>query len=468
MKRIIRVFLLVLIVAMLTPIIGGCAQTTTAPTTAATTAMGTTIPGATTAAATTVAATTAPAKPVTLKFFTNEEVMRAKHDLIAAEYKKRNPNVTIEFVYIASADYNTKVDTTILANEQMDVCFFNVKYQYIPRAEKGEFLPLDTYIAAEGKKFEDLYTIDASFNGKVYGLPGDVKVMLVWLNKNDLDKVGLPIPPLNWTWDDYREYSKKLTWGEGKDKHYGSFFYTWDHFNLLEAYNKLDGNPFFKADGTLNFADPSFKSSLELRYNLEMVDKSQLPLADSKALTLDYRTVFFNGQVSMIPALSNIVPQTADTTNYPHTFVTTYAPMPIPKNGGREGYAYGDNRFYSVGKSTINAAEAYKFLRFYTTEGIPMKNVSFTAAKLGAVDKSVIIDSMVATKTELFDVATLKKVLLNPKLVTNIWTFVPTYTDEIDKMFLAEADLAVLGSQTVDQAIANAIKNGNSIAAKYK
>ncbi len=407
------------------------------------------------------------AKPVTLRFFTNEQVMQPKHDLINAEYTKRHPNVKIEMVYVPGADYNTKVDTTILANEQLDICFFNVKFQYIPRAQKGEFLALDKYIAAEGKKYGDLYWIDATYDGKVYALPGDVKNWVVWQNKADLEKAGLPSPALNWTWDDYRAYAKKMTSGEGKDKHYGSFFYTWDHFNVFEAYNKMDDNPYFKADGTVNFQDPSFKSSIQLRYNLEMVDKTQIPLADAKALSLDYRNVFFGGRASMAPAMSNITPQAAALQTYPHTFVTTYAALPIPA-GGREGVVYGDNRFYSVGKSTANAEEAYKFLRFFTTEGIPMKNVSFTAAKEGAISKEAIIDSMVRENTQLFDVPALKRVLLNPKLKVNIWTNVPVSTDEIDKMYQAEAELAVLGSQTPDQAIANAMKKAPSILAKYK
>jgi hypothetical protein len=97
-----------------------------------------------------------------------------------------------------------------------------------------------------------------------------------------------------------------------------------------------------------------------------------------------------------------------------------------------------------------------------------MKNVSFTAAKEGAVSKEAIIDAMVAEHTELFDVPALKRVLLNPKLRVNFWTNVPVYTGEIDRMFQAEAELAVLGSQTPDQAIANAMKQAPSILAKYK
>lgn len=408
------------------------------------------------------------AKTETLKFFTYEEIMRSKFDAINALYQKRNPNINVEMVYVPQADINTKVDTTILSGSQLDIAYFNVKFDFLPRAAKGEFVALDKYIAAEGKTFDDLYTIDASYDGKVYALPGDVKLFMIWINKNDLDKVGLPVPPLNWTWDDYRNYAKKLTWGDGPNKHYGSFFYTWDHYNVFDTYNLIDGNPYFKDDGSLNLENPAFKQSIQLRIDLERVDKSQMPLSDVKALNMNYLNAFLGGKASMLWMATNIVPQIAATDKYPHDFVTTFAPMPIPSNGGREGYTYGDNRFYSVGKSTIDAQASYNYLRFFTTEGIPMKGVSFTAAKGAGANQDSVINALVADNPKLYDVDALKRVIENPKLHVNVWTKVPVYTGEIDQMYQAQAELAVIGDKTPDQAIADAMKQGQAIIARYQ
>ena len=418
-------------------------------------------------AATAVGSDTAAAEPVTLKFFTSEAVMQDKFQLINDEYKKRNPNVTVEVIQVPQADYYTKVDTTILSGEQLDVCYWNIKFDYVPRAVKGEFAAMDDFLKGEGKSLTDLYTIDSTLDdGHVYALPGDVKEWVVWMNKNDLDKAGLSVPPLNWTWDDYRAYAKKLTWGEGEKKHYGSMFFNWDHFNVLTAYNRIDGNPYFKADGSLNFDDPAFAESINLRHDLEMVDKTQIPLSEIIAMELDYRTAFLGGRCSMIVMATNTIPQIAQTKDYPHDFVTTFASLPMPA-GGREGYTYADNRFYCIGKTTANAEETYKYLRYFTTEGIPMKNVTFTADKAGTVSMDQMVGNMTSEHPELFDGAQLVKVLTNPSLKANIWTNVPEYTSEIVSMYKAEAEKAVMGETTAEQAVKSAMEHGKSVMAKY-
>jgi multiple sugar transport system substrate-binding protein len=381
--------------------------------------------------------------------------MQEAFDKINTEYTKQNPNINIE-VFQVPADYNVKVDTTILSGEQLDIAYFNLKFLYATRALQGEFVELDPLMAKEGIKLMDVYTIDATVDdGKIYGLPGDVKYMIVWLNKNDLDKVGLPVPDFNWTWDDYREYAKKLTWGEGPNKHYGSMWFNWDHYNVLDVYNLLDGNPYINPDGTTNVDNPAFKSSIEFRKLLELEDKTQVPLAEITAMKLDYRSVFLSGRASMLIMMSNIVPQIAQTRDFPHDFVTTFAPVPRPKNSGRPGYFYADNRFYSIGKTTVNAEEAYKYIRFFTTEGIPMKNVTFTAVKNSSGSMDQMVDKMTSANPALFDIPQLKKLLTWDKMYPNIWTFVPLCTTELNNLYWAEADKASMGEITVDQMLKN-------------
>lgn len=396
-------------------------------------------------------------EPVTLLFYSNEANLSDKYDLINAEYMRRNPHVKIEMVYVAGADYAMKVDTTILSGQQLDICFFNLMSMYAPRAMQGEFYNMDELLENEGIKLSDVYNIDATLeDGSVYALPGDVKPWLVWINKNDLEEVGLEIPPLNWTWDDYREYAKKLTWGEGVDKHYGSLWHNWDHYNVWFAYNKILDNPYINPDGTHNINNPAFRESIEYRRLLELEDKTQLPLSEIKAMQLDYRSVFMQGRASMLVMASNIIPQIANIEDYPHDFVTTFASMPIPADGN-PGVVYTDNRFYSIGATTVNALEAYKYLRFFTTEGIPMKNLTFTAEKQAIVTTDEMAEKMTSVHPELFDVTQLKKVLGNPDLKMNIWQYVPSYTDEIVQLYWSEADKCAMGEITVDELFDNVV-----------
>ena len=409
------------------------------------------------------------AEPVTLKFFVNSAAAAGEPlDDIVAEYERRNPHVTIEVVEVPSADFNMKVDTMLASGEQLDIVYFSNMPAYAPRAMQGAFYPLDDFLAEEGVELLDIYSIDCKVDdGKIYALPGDVKMWVVWLNKDDLDKAGLPVPPLDWTWDDYREYAKKLTWGDGTDKHYGSMWVDWDHYNVFYAYNKFDGNPYINRDGTHNLNDPAFRESVELRYNLEQVDQTQIPLAEVQAMQLDYRTVFFSGRASMLPMATNIIPHAQKLDEYPHDFVTTFATLPIPE-GGREGYTYADNRFYSIGKSSVNPKEAYKFIRFLTTEGIPMKNTTFTAERVQTVPMDEMVDRMTSQHPELFDKDALKNVLNNPALHLNAWDYVPSYSSEIVNLFWAEADKTVMGEISIDELFDNVIPQVETILEQNK
>jgi multiple sugar transport system substrate-binding protein len=406
-------------------------------------------------------------KPITLKFFSNEAVMQEAFDKINTEYTKQNPNVNIEVLQIPSSDYGVKVDTTILSGEQVDVVYFNIMKDYAVRAMQGELTPMDDLLAKEGIKLLDVYSIDAKVDdGKIYALPGDVKIMLVWLNKNDLDRAGLKTPDLNWTWDDYREYAKKLTWGDGPNKHYGSMWYTWQHYDLLDVYNEINGNPYINRDGSHNLNHPSFRSALEFRRTLELEDKTQIPLSEVLAMKLDYRSVFMSGRASMTITMTNIIPQISQTKDFPHDFVTTFAPVPKPKNGGRDGYCYGDNRFYSIGKTTVNAEETYKYLRYFTIEGIPMKNVSFTAEKTAKIPLDEMVDKMTSGNPALYDIPQLKRLLNWPSLHANIWDYSPVFTSELDAIYRAEADKATMGEITVDQVFKNAIPQFEQVIAR--
>lgn len=402
--------------------------------------------------------------PITLRFFCNEPVLDDKLKEICAEYTRRNPNINIEVIQSSAADYGTKVDTTIMSGEQLDICYFNTTQDYVARASQDEFLDLTEFIKDEGySSINDLYTIDTTCeDGKVYALPGDVKPWFVWLNMEDLEKAGLEIPPLDWTWDDYEEYAKKLTWGEGTDRHYGSIMTTWQHFNILYTYNKLDGDPYLNDDGELRLDDPAFIESLKYRHKLEQEEKVSVPLADQLAADMDYRTAFFGGKCSMLLMGSNIVPQIADLENYPHTFQTTFAAMPRPADG-REGVAYTDNRFYSIGKTTINAEEAYKFLRYFTTEGILEKGVSLAADKESEGEILETVDRMTETNPEMFDKEQLLKVMTNPDLKQNFWSDATAYTGEIAAAYDAVAQKAVMGEMAFDEAIETATKQCQQI-----
>lgn len=110
-----------------------------------------------------------------------------------------------------SSDYLTKTDIMLMGGEPIDILMTANYAQYTVRAMSGSYLPLDDFMKEEGITAEDAYNVILKVNDQTYGIPGEMKYNLVLINKNMLDEAGLEVPALDWTWDDYHEYAKKLT-----------------------------------------------------------------------------------------------------------------------------------------------------------------------------------------------------------------------------------------------------------------
>jgi len=458
MKHLSKLMALVIVISMLGSLmLAGCAsQSTTAA------------PAATTAAAAGETTAASAGESVTLRFTTWQSNYKDQDALALAEYQKTHPNVNVEFEYYGdqnSQEYLKKIDLMIMGGEPIDIVMAPSPADYSRRAESGSYLAIDDFLAAEGKSITDLYTIDTRVDGKTYALPGDLKSFFVMLNKDYLDEAGLPVPSLDWTWQDYREYAKKLTKGEGAAKRYGSYFHTWPTMSLLGLYSSKVDSAFFNTPTDTTFDEPMLKQFLQFRYDLEQVDKSSVPVADAKSLQMTYRAKFFNGEVAMIPIGSWMITEVKDVSKYPHAFKTAFAPLPIWEGDTANlGLTNTANHYYSVAKTSKNQQAAYDFLRWFTTEGIKLRGVTIAAEK--GVDKMVYIDQMVGADKSLYDYESLSAVMNNPKWKDNVESIAPSYTKEIETIVGEEADKFLMGQQDLDATVAALVKRSDDVIAQ--
>ena len=307
---------------------------------------------------------------------------------------------------------------------------------------------------------EEAYSIIQKVDDKIYGIPGDLKSWFVLINKDMLDAAGLEVPSLDWTWDDYREYAKAMTTGEGASKIYGSYFHSWDHYDYMGMWSTYPDNPMFKEDMSgVNFDDPDFKDWLQFRYDLEQVDKSSVSYGDVKSLNMNYRDKFFKGEIAMLPIGNFIVPELDDQDKYPHEFTTTFAPIPAWKDA-EPGTTYTESHFYSVSKNSKHPKEAYDFIRFYTTEGMRIRGISVSAE--AGIDKMEFMNMQIEDPTYI-DVETLENVMNNPAWKDLVYTNVPSYNKEMSQLMLDECSKFLLGTDTIDNAISSLITNGTQL-----
>ena len=209
---------------------------------------------------------------VNLRFVSWQTANKELDKKVAEAYTKEHPNVTITYDYygdMTAAEYYKKVDMMVMGGEEMDILMASAFPEHAQRAASGAYLPLEEFFEKEGVKPEDAYAIVQKVDGKMYGIPGDLKSWFVLINKNYLDEAGLPVPELDWTWADYRDYANKMTQGEGASKRYGSYFHSWDHYNYMGMWSNYPDNPMFNADMTaVNFDHPMFKEWLQFRYDM--------------------------------------------------------------------------------------------------------------------------------------------------------------------------------------------------------
>lgn len=404
--------------------------------------------------------TTSSDEQINLRFVSWQTDYQDLNEAVAEAYTKEHPNITVTFDYygdMTATEYYKKVDLMVMGGEEMDILMTSAFPEHAQRAGSGAYLPLDEYFEAEGVVPEEAYSIIQKVDGKIYGIPGDLKSWFVLINKDMLDEADLEVPSLDWTWDDYREYAKALTKGEGASKIYGSYFHSWDHYDYMGMWSTYPDNPMFKEDMSgVNFDDPDFKDWLQFRYDLENVDKSSMPYADVKSMNMNYRDKFFNGQIAMLPIGNFIVPELDDQDKYPHDFVTTFAP--IPAWGDAEpGTTYTESHFYSVSKTSKHPQEAYDFIRFYTTEGMRIRGISVSAE--AGIDKMEFMDMQIEDPTYI-DTEALSAVMNNPNWKDLVYANVPTYNKEMSQLMLDQCANFLLGSSTIDDTIDSLMTQG--------
>ncbi|CAM3647981.1 sugar ABC transporter substrate-binding protein [Cohnella lubricantis] len=411
-------------------------------------------------------------EPVNLRLYTwgTEEQYNWNHTVSA--YEESHPGITVEVVTLSdkgdTQESMKKLDLAAASNETMDVIMFSDPSGYAARVALGMAAPLDDFIAADGYKVEEDYKVDTHLNGKVYALPGKFNPWYVLLNKDMLDAAGLSVPT-DWTWDEFADYAKQLTKGDGADKVYGTYFHGpqaggWMEYLKLMIENQPTNSDYLKQDGSSNLDDPNFRKTIELRVKMEKEDKSSTPYEDMISQKLAYRTQFFNQKAAMLPIGSWMNTEIGGTETVPLTFHVAVAPFPKNNASDPTGYTPVTTDYVAVAESSKHKQEAYDFIRWYTTEGqlVQGKNVPSWNQITGDQLEPIIDTILSGTKNpELVD----KKSLVDTLTVSKASAIITpaSYQSEVYKAVNEEYEKLILGNQDIDTMIANSQKRVQEI-----
>lgn len=406
---------------------------------------------------------------IVLKWYTDTDEIANKTlyktDEIAAEFMKQNPHVKIEIQPLVAAtdttSYLQKVDLMLASEEQLDIIYFSGGNQAAQKIASDSIIPLNDLAAERGIDLAEEYTNSLAFDGKYYTLAREDSPYITFINKDMLEEAGLPIPPLDWTWEDYREYARVLTKGEGPDKVYGSYFHTWD---TLYQIGYFPDTLFYKEDGSSNFDNPAFKDFLKLRYEMEQEGIST-PMAEIKSQNIAYREMFFNGKAAMMPQGTWLCGDIKDLEKYPHDFETTFAALPrLTKDQTPNATLGSGGSGYAIAKSCKHPEEAFDFIYFLTTWG-----ADYNKSRISAWSKSDLEGTAKAVMGEdesLYDFEAFEQVM-NSLYQIQLSQF-PEYNAEVMQIFSEECEMGMTGVQTIDKTIENLISRSNEVINSYR
>lgn len=395
--------------------------------------------------------------PVTIKYYNwDNEATEDTTKAMLDEFMAENPDIKVEHVVLVpgdSVEMLKKLDFLISSGEPVDVVQVPSLGAVLERATRNALAPLNEFYESNNLVPEDEYYVNPKVDGKYYGMQQTKSLNYVMLNKDALDEAGLPVPTFGWTWDDYRDYAKKLTKGEGVDKQYGSYFHTWELYMNAPAQTVMK-DPFLYDDGTTIFADQSYKYFFELRKEMEDIDKSAKPYSDVLAAKLNYRTEFFNGEAAMILTGNFTIPDPGNQEQYPHDFKTAFAPVPLPP-AGTEPKEYDNGKYFTSGSQLVMGATSkhkeasFKLMRFMTTADSDSR-VEFSGWK--KADNDAILERLIAGNEDWYDLDSLRytvgsediQFLDAPKVMT-------TGTSELTKVVNDGFSKYMLSNEPIDE-----------------
>ncbi|TBL76023.1 ABC transporter substrate-binding protein [Paenibacillus thalictri] len=413
--------------------------------------------------------TPAASGPVTIKIHSWYTKDQMNLDTVVAAFNKKFPDIKVEYVGLSekgdSNEAAQKLDLAAASGEAMDVIMLSNPPAYAQRVGVGMFAPLDDYLKKDNINYKDEYKADTALNGKYYALPGKVSQWFVLLNKDALDEAKLPVPT-EWTWQDYQDYAKKLTKGEGAAKRYGAYFHNWKEFATLALANDPKNNYIVTADGSPNLDNDRERYSLQMRNQMENVDKTAVPYFDVISQKMNYRDVYFGGKAAMLPIGDWMIPETGGSATVTPKFKTVFAPYPKYQAGDENGLTNAGMDYIGIAQSSKNKDAAWKFIRWYSTEGIVEQGRALSGWTKADLNKNVEAILATAKAPDMVDKTSLLSTLKVGKPASIIVP--PEFAAQAEKDFLAQVELFLTGKQDLEKTIKASVDKINSLKASAK
>ena len=380
-------------------------------------------------------------------------------------YKDKGIQVEYER-FVNDETGNLKLETNLLSGTGVDL-YMSYGIDALTKRAQGE-MALDLTELMERDGFDqkayfgdmaEAYYVD----GKPYCLPTKLDQYGIVINKTMFDEAGIEVPT-EWTFEEFREIAKQLTHGEGQDKVYGMFWNTQQDISGMFTYliaQTNGGDPMYLSETETAFEDPVVLQAVQLVNDMMNVDGTSPTHTDSVTQKLSQEGLFLTGKCAMTIG-PWMIRSIKDTENYPHDFVTAFAPYPVVEEGQRNYTQGGYGDLLSINPKSEHIEEAWEFAKWYATEGMLPMAEGGRVPSSNTYDLQAVTDAFLKGAEEIIEAESTQKVLIAP--ADNY--AVPSITNhiaEVKKVLTEELELIFIGEKTVEQGMADAKTRADEI-----
>lgn len=275
-------------------------------------------------------------------------------------FEALNPDVEVEFIDLASQDYNIKASTMLSGGDTTDLFCVKELSDLQNWVAADYVLCLNDKIAADGYDTSKYAGMEACYKyvgtDDLYALPFRADFWVLFYNKDLFDAAEIGYPGNDMTWDEYATTAKALT----SDTVYGTHYHTW----LSAVAN------WAVCDGINTLADGEY-SDLAYFYKLyqDLEDFGACMSYDElKASGLHYSGAFAQGNIAMMPMgywyAATLISYIKDGTANFNWGITAVPHL----EGVAAGSSFGSPTGMAINKKSANADLAWKFIAWLCSE----------------------------------------------------------------------------------------------------
>ncbi len=356
--------------------------------------------------------------------------------------------IKVETIYVGASwgEFTTKVQTMLAGGEQLDVAYIAV--EAIPMfMELGLTVSLEDWIAANPEEANEILRDtnpihQDSFrdaDGNRHAFPFSMNNVVVHFNMNRLEEAGLPLPPPNWTTDDFLEYCEKLTVEKNGVKQY-AFALPYTEWFCSEAWLFNNGASFFNEDASeVTINSPEAVEMFTFLQDL-VFEYGYAPIPEGSYSAIEQ---LINGQVAM--GSWGRWP----TSNYVASNFTDVAIQNIPSMS-EQTEIYGVDGFFALESSDYVddaiALAAYISRREFTSEYLAAANIPCQYE----VAETKIVELGIPENNQLFYAALENENIKQVSCPLEFEAVTPIFNAAMSEIFVNNADV----QETLDAAAA--------------